>query len=57
MDKTGFIEEILEKKFKVALITRPRRFGKTLNMTTLKYFLDIENAEQNRRLFNNLQGF
>ncbi|MGL5934775.1 MAG: AAA family ATPase, partial [Cetobacterium sp.] len=33
IDKTGFIEEILEKKAEVTLICRPRRFGKTLNMS------------------------
>ena len=54
IDKTKFIEDILEDGSGVKLINRPRRFGKTLNMTTLKYFFDIENAEENRKLFNNL---
>ena len=54
IDKTKFIEDILEDGSKVKLLNRPRRFGKTLNMTTLKYFFDIENAEENRKLFNNL---
>ncbi|WP_339054098.1 AAA family ATPase [Fusobacterium animalis] len=54
IDKTKFIEDILEDGSGVKLINRPRRFGKTLNMTTLKYFFDIENAEKNRKLFNNL---
>ena len=54
IDKTKFIENILEDGSGVKLINRPRRFGKTLNMTTLKYFFDIENAEENRNLFNNL---
>lgn len=40
-DKTMMIEEFLEYGDKVALITRPRRFGKTLNMTMLREFLDI----------------
>ena len=39
IDKTKFIEDILEDGSGVKLINRPRRFGKTLNMTTLKYFL------------------
>lgn len=39
IDKTKFIENILEDGSGVKLINRPRRFGKTLNMTTLKYFL------------------
>ncbi|MGL5191300.1 MAG: AAA family ATPase, partial [Cetobacterium sp.] len=54
IDKTGFIEEILEKRAKVTLICRPRRFGKTLNMSTLKYFLDRKNAEKNNQLFRGL---
>ena len=40
IDKTKFIENILEDGSGVKLINRPRRFGKTLNMTTLKYFFD-----------------
>lgn len=51
VDKTNFIEEILDKRSEVTLITRPRRFGKTLNMTTLKYFLDIKESEENKKLF------
>ncbi len=54
IDKTKFIEDILEDGSKVKLLNRPRRFGKTLNMTTLKFFFDIENAEENRKLFNGL---
>ncbi|MGL4653502.1 AAA family ATPase [Cetobacterium sp.] len=54
VDKTGFIEEILEKKAKVTLICRPRRFGKTLNMSTLKYFLDKKDASENIELFRGL---
>ena len=41
VDKTGLIEELLEQWGKVNLFTRPRRFGKTLNMSMLKYFLEI----------------
>ena len=54
IDKTKFIEEILNDGAKVKLFCRPRRFGKTLNMSTLKYFFDIKEAEENRKLFNNL---
>ena len=54
IDKTKFIEDILEDGSKVKLLNRPRRFGKTINMTTLNYFFDIKNAEENRKLFNNL---
>ena len=39
-DKTNYIEELLKDRTEIKLFTRPRRFGKTLNMTTLKYFFD-----------------
>ena len=39
VDKTMLIKELLDKKGKVNLFTRPRRFGKTLNMSMLQYFL------------------
>ena len=54
IDKTKLIEDILIDGTKVKLFCRPRRFGKTLNMSTLKYFFDIENSEENRKLFNGL---
>ena len=54
IDKTKWIEEILEDKSKIKLFTRPRRFGKTLNMSMLKYFFDIENKEENKKLFSEL---
>ena len=41
VDKTGLIVELLESWGKVNLFTRPRRFGKTLNMSMLKYFFEI----------------
>ena len=53
-DKTAFIEDIIKDGSQVKLFTRPRRFGKTLNMSMLKYFFDIENREENRKLFKNL---
>ena len=53
-DKTKFIENILEDGSKVKLFTRPRRFGKTLNMSMLKYFFDVENREENKKLFEGL---
>ena len=53
-DKTKFIENILEERSKVKLFTRPRRFGKTLNMSMLKYFFDVENREENKKLFEGL---
>ena len=54
-DKTKFIENILEDGSKVKLFTRPRRFGKTLNISMLKYFFDIKNKNENKKLFENLE--
>ena len=54
-DKTKFIANILEDGSKVKLFTRPRRFGKTLNISMLKYFFDIKNKDENRKLFENLE--
>ena len=44
VDKTNFIKELLDHKNKVTLITRPRRFGKTLAMRMLQEFFDINAA-------------
>ena len=41
VDKTLMIRDFLRMKDKVALIARPRRFGKTLNMTMIRDFFDI----------------
>lgn len=41
VDKTALIEQVLEKRSKVTLFTRPRRFGKSLNMSMLKRFFEI----------------
>ena len=54
VDKTKMIEDIVNDGTKVKLFTRPRRFGKTLNMSTLKYFFDIKEAEENKKLFDGL---
>ena len=53
-DKTKFIEEVINDGSEVKLFTRPRRFGKTLNMSMLKYFFDIENKEENKKIFKDL---
>ena len=53
-DKTKFIDEIVKDGAKVKLFARPRRFGKTLNMSMLKYFFDIKKADENKKLFKNL---
>ena len=53
VDKSLFIKEILDSKAKVTLIPRPRRFGKTLNISMLKCF--FEKTENSRiSLFDNL---
>ena len=54
IDKTKFIEDLLNDGTEVKLFCRPRRFGKTLNMSTIKHFFNIEKAEENRKLFNGL---
>ena len=54
VDKTKYIDELIYDGSKVKLFTRPRRFGKTLNMSMLKYFFDIRDNEENRKLFNGL---
>ena len=53
-DKTKFIDEVIKDGAQVKLFTRPRRFGKTLNMSMLKYFFDIKKADENRKLFRDL---
>lgn len=54
VDKTFFIKDLIEERGKVTLLTRPRRFGKTLTMSLLKYFFEIDHAEENRKLFHGL---
>ena len=51
VDKTKLIEQLLENWGKVNLFTRPRRFGKTLNMSMLRYFFEIGT---DRTLFDGL---
>ena len=53
-DKTAFIEEVIKDGAAVKLFARPRRFGKTLNMSMLKYFFDIKNGEENKKIFKDL---
>lgn len=52
VDKTGLIRDLLNNWAKVNLFTRPRRFGKSLNMSMLKYFFDIGGSEE---LFQGLE--
>ena len=54
VDKSGLLEELLTKKTaEVTLITRPRRFGKTLGMSMLESFFDIR--KDSRKLFEGLE--
>ncbi|MEY8509127.1 AAA family ATPase [Lachnospiraceae bacterium 42-17] len=59
VDKTMFIKELLDLKGKVNLFTRPRRFGKTLNLSMLRYFFedtgDAKKNEENKSLFQGLK--
>lgn len=54
IDKTMFIKNIIENQSAVALITRPRRFGKTLNMSMLKYYFDCT-SKDSKELFKGLK--
>ncbi|MGL6130018.1 MAG: AAA family ATPase [Fusobacteriaceae bacterium] len=54
VDKSMFIDELLNKKSEVTLLPRPRRFGKTLNMSMLNYFFSIEGKDSNKELFDDL---
>ncbi len=60
IDKTWFIKELLDKKGNVNLFTRPRRFGKTLNMSMIQYFFedmrtDDGEKKDNTYLFENMR--
>lgn len=58
VDKTLFIKELIDKRGKVNLFTRPRRFGKTLNLSMLRYFFEKQESqaenEINKSLFQDL---
>lgn len=54
VDKTDFIRKWWENADDVTLITRPRRFGKTLNMSMLEQFLSVEYAGRGEELFGGL---
>ena len=53
VDKTELISEIINENNKVVLIPRPRRFGKTLNLSMLRYFFDVN--EDAKDLFKDLK--
>ena len=54
VDKTDFIRQLIDNHSKVTLITRPRRFGKTLTMSMLDYFFSIEKKDETEHLFDGL---
>ena len=53
VDKTAFLKEWWDSGDSVTLITRPRRFGKTIGMSMLAYFFDIR--KDSRKLFEDLK--
>lgn len=55
IDKTAFIKEWWESGDAVTLITRPRRFGKTLNMSMVEHFFSLKFADRND-LFEGKKG-
>ena len=54
IDKSTYIKHIIDNTNKVTLITRPRRFGKTLNMSMLRYYFDCQ-VKDGKELFNGLK--
>ena len=51
IDKTLFVQEWIEASSQTSLVIRPRRFGKTLNMSLAKYFFNVKENEKNKSLF------
>lgn len=54
VDKSLFIRDVIDDAAQVILLPRPRRFGKTLNLSMLYYYFSSANAEQYRHLFEHL---
>lgn len=54
VDKTDFIRQLIDGHSDVTLITRPRRFGKTLTMSMLDYFFSIDRCAESKTLFQGL---
>ena len=54
IDKSLYIKDIIDNQSGVILVTRPRRFGKTLNMSMLRYYFDIK-GKDNKELFKDLK--
>ena len=55
VDKSGFLSDLFREKPKVLLLTRPRRFGKTLLLSMTQQFLDVDHGEEHRKLFEGLK--
>ena len=56
IDKSLFIKEILEEDSQIVLLPRPRRFGKTLNLTMLMYFFEKTDSKEDKKcLFKGLE--
>ena len=55
VDKSMLIKEFIENGADIILTPRPRRFGKTLNLSMLKYFFDIRTKEETKELFKGLK--
>ena len=53
VDKSLFIKEVIDSQSQIILLPRPRRFGKTLNLSMLKYYFDT-NEPENSILFSKL---
>ncbi|MFV0636329.1 AAA family ATPase [Mitsuokella sp. WILCCON 0060] len=54
VDKTDFIRQLIDEHSAVTLLTRPRRFGKTLTMSMLDYFFSLQREQESRFLFDGL---
>lgn len=55
IDKSLYIKDIIDNQSSVILVTRPRRFGKTLNMSMLKYYFDCT-GKDNKKLFERFKN-
>ena len=55
VDKSMLIKEVIDDEAKIVLLPRPRRFGKTLNLTMLRWFFELtEDKEKRKKLFSRL---
>ena len=56
IDKSLFIKDVIDNQSSVMLITRPRRFGKTLNMSMLRYYFDCTKKDS-KELFERIKNY